>query len=64
MLSRSWEFLPRPCAVINAVSQPAPGVDPALPTTVKIREAGVDTRGQKLHKAQGRGRNPTIGFNE
>jgi len=65
MLSRSSDFLPRPCAVTNGVSLPAPGVDPALPTTVKIREAGVDTRDTgKLHKAQGRGRSPTLGFNE
>jgi hypothetical protein len=36
MLSHSSEFLPRPCAVTNPVTQPTPDADPALPTTVKI----------------------------
>src|SRR6266851_9812948 len=36
MLSRSSGFLPRPWASTNPVSQPTPGADPALPTTVRI----------------------------
>ncbi len=36
ILSDRSRFCPRPGAVANLVTQPAPGADPALPTTVKI----------------------------
>src|SRR5712692_6971490 len=64
MLSHSSEFLPRPCAVTNPVTQPTPCADPALPTTVKItgRPGSAPGWEDPQPPARGRGRNSTLGL--
>ncbi len=57
MLSHSPEFLPRPFAVTSPVNQPALGVDPALPTTVRITGRPGSTPGWEFPQLTGRGRN-------